>query len=121
MLVLGGQLCGLRAERLSATSPAESGFKEVRYWLRVPIAVVVATLAGVIIRGAIQRWQGESAIDEVWALCQIGLQRGLPNSENRILPTRGTFFRPPTKMTDELPIGSRCCKPLNENAFALSL
>ena len=62
MVVLCGQLCGLGAERLPATSPAESGFQTARSWLRVPIMAVVAALAVVILRGAVQRWQCESAI-----------------------------------------------------------
>jgi hypothetical protein len=37
------------------------------------------------------------------------------------LQTRATYSRQPTKMTDAIPVCSRCGKALKENAFALSL
>jgi O-antigen ligase len=62
MVVLCGHLCWLGAERGAATSPAESGFKTPRSWLRVPIMAVMAALAVVILRGAVQRSQCEAVI-----------------------------------------------------------
>jgi len=102
MVVLCGHLCRLGAERVAATSPAESGFKTARSWLRVPIIAVVAALAVVIIREAFQRSHCEAVIasagipasDTHWLTPTLGIGPLEGLERRRIALERSVQLRP---------------------------